>query len=85
MKQVTEKQFDAFYRKHNKLCLSPLTFEDSTNKSGSVTIRKIILQEDKKVIGIIVNWQRFWIFDNNNTEGCENENTRCTDTKNIQT
>ena len=64
MRKVTEKQFDAFYAKHNLLRLSPLTFEDKTNKSGSVVIRKIIRQVDKKVIGIIVNWHKFWIANN---------------------
>ncbi len=68
MKRVTEKQFDTFYAKHNLLRLSPLTFEDRWNKSGSVVIRKIIRQADKKVIGIIVNWIKFWISEDEDTK-----------------
>ena len=63
MRKVTEKQFDVFYAKQNKLELSALSFVDRWNKSGSVVIRKIIRVVDQKVIGIIVNWNKFWIVD----------------------
>ena len=58
IKQVSEKQFNSFYEKRNKLNLPPITFEDVWNKSNSVIVRKIIQQ---KVIGFIVNWSRFYI------------------------
>ncbi len=58
IKQVSEKQFNSFYEKRNKLSLPPITFEDVWNKSNSVIVRKIIQQ---KVIGFIVNWSKFYI------------------------
>ncbi|KKN56255.1 hypothetical protein LCGC14_0574000 [marine sediment metagenome] len=59
MRQVNEKEFDAFYRERNRLCLPPITFEDIWNKSNSVIVRKIIQQNE--VIGLIVNWLRYYI------------------------
>ena len=59
MRNVTEQEFNIFYRERNRLCLPPITFKDIWNKSNSVVVRKIIQQN--KVIGFIVNWRRFYI------------------------
>ena len=64
MRQVTEKYFDLFYREHNKLSLPSITFKDVWNKSNSVVVRKIIQQN--KVIGLIVNWSKFYIVEEKN-------------------
>ena len=61
IKKVSEHEFDIYYGKFNKLCLSDLTFQDTWNKSNSIVVRKIIRNVDKKVIGFIVNWKRFYI------------------------
>lgn len=64
MRQVTKKYFDLFYREHNKLSLPSITFKDVWNKSNSVVVRKIIQQN--KVIGLIVNWSKFYIVEEKN-------------------